>query len=265
MKLLITGNKGFIGKNFFIAARKAGFDVSTFDIQDNVDTRPTQLDFYEVDAVIHLGAISSTTETNIQKIIDRNLSWSIELFEECSKRNITMQFSSSASVYGNSYKPMKETDVCRPLNYYAMSKYLFEQYVAKRKHTNTIQVFRYFNVYGPYEEHKGAQASPYTQFTKQAIETGIIKVFEGSELCLRDFVPVETIIDTQLKMLSNNCSGIWNIGSGKTISFLKLAERIAKTYSAKIEIIPFPEHLKAHYQYYTCADMSKLNKTLLDI
>jgi ADP-L-glycero-D-manno-heptose 6-epimerase len=265
MKLLITGHKGFIGTNFVTAALIAGFTVSTFDIQGNETIRPKQLDFSGIDSVIHLGAISSTTETDIQKILDRNLSWSIELFEECASRNINMQFASSASVYGNGYKPMKETDICKPLNYYAMSKYLFEQYVAKRKYTNTVQIFRYFNVYGPNEEHKGAQASPYTQFSKQAIDTGIIKVFEGSELCVRDFVSVETVVDTQLKFLSSTQSGIWNIGSGKTTSFLRLAECIAKKHSASIEIIPFPEHLKTHYQYYTCADISKLSQTLLNI
>jgi ADP-L-glycero-D-manno-heptose 6-epimerase len=193
--------------------------------------------------------------------MDLNLSWSIELFEECKKKNINLQYASSASVYGNRHKedgPFKETDICKPLNYYAMSKYLFEEYVKKSEYDIIVQGFRYFNVYGPNEEHKGSQASPYTQFAKQVKETGIIKVFKGSEQCLRDFIHVDEVINTQLKMINYADSGIYNVGTGKTISFLEVARYIALTLNAKIEIIPFPDHLKQHYQYYTEADISKL-------
>ena len=266
MKILVTGHKGFIGQNLCEVIYKEGWALTTFDIVDNPTLRPRDLDFTGVDCVVHLGAISSTTETNIQKIMDQNLSWSIELLEECIARNINMQFASSASVYGNHHKtPIKETDSCRPLNYYAQSKYLFEKYVETRNCSIDLQVFRYFNVYGPYEEHKGSQASPYTQFVKQAKETGVIKVFEGSEKYFRDFVHVDKVVSTHIasiKSMSSRSTEIYNIGSGYARSFMDVARDIAFMYGAKIETIPFPEHLKKHYQYYTCSDNTKITDAL---
>lgn len=262
MKIFVTGHKGFIGQNLYNALIKEGHDIKTFDISDNV-LRPKDLDIDDCDWVIHLGAISSTTETNIQKIMDLNLSWSIELFEECKKKNVNLQYASSASVYGNRLKEdgsFKETDVCKPLNYYAMSKYLFEEYVKKSDYDIVVQGFRYFNVYGPHEDHKGSQASPYTQFAKQAKETGIIKVFKGSEQCLRDFIHVDEVINVHLKMIRKDefSSGIFNIGTGRATSFLEVARHTARGLNAKIEIIEFPNHLKLNYQYFTQADISKL-------
>ena len=264
MKALVTGSKGFIGKNLSQALSKLDYDLTLFDIVDNPKARPKDLSIQNYDWVIHLGAISSTTETDVQKIMDLNLSWSIELLEECITHDVNMQFASSASVYGKRDKkngPLKETDTCRPLNYYAISKYLFEEYVEKRNYSITVQGFRYFNVYGPNEEHKGSQASPYTQFIKQAKETGIIKIFEGSEKFLRDFIHVDDIISTHAKMI-NHKSGIYNVGSGRVRSFLDVARDVALMFNARIEVISFPEHLKAHYQYYTQADMNKLDTVL---
>jgi ADP-L-glycero-D-manno-heptose 6-epimerase len=267
MKVLVTGHKGFIGQNLCEAIRREGWNLLTFDIVDDPSLRPKDLDFTGVDCVIHLGAISSTTETDVRKIMDLNLSWSIELFEECKSRNISMQFASSASVYGNKYRrPMKEDDHCAPINYYAMSKFLFEEYVKNRTHSNVVQIFRYFNVYGPNEEHKGSQASPYTQFAKQAKENGVIKIFEGSENMRRDFVHVDRVVEIHIesiKGLNELSKGTYNIGSGYARSFLDVARDIALLYDAKIETIPFPEHLKSHYQYHTQADISKLDSLRL--
>jgi ADP-L-glycero-D-manno-heptose 6-epimerase len=264
MKVLVTGHKGFIGQNMCKAIQSEDWELATFDISDNPALRPKDLDFTDVDCVIHLGAISSTTETNVQKIMDQNLSWSIELFEECVARNINMQFASSASVYGNQTGvALKETDTCRPLNYYAQSKYLFEKYLETKTSNIVVQIFRYFNVYGPHEEHKGSQASPYTQFSKQAKETGVIKVFEGSEKCFRDFVHVDKVVNTHIAGIKNMhmySTEIYNVGSGYARSFMDIAKDIAFLHNAKIETIPFPEHIKQHYQYYTQADISKLNQ-----
>lgn len=270
MKVLVTGHKGFIGQNLCKAILKEGWELETFDIIDNPALRPKSLDFTGVDCVIHLGAISSTTEKDVRKIMDQNLSWSIELYEECLERGIHMQFASSASVYGTNRgkRILNEDDICYPSSYYALSKYMFEQYALKRTHesfASNLYIFRYFNVYGPHEEHKGSQASPYTQFAKQAKETGVIKVFEGSENIYRDFVHVDTVISAHiqvLKKINEFSSGVYNIGSGNARSFLDVAKDIALLYSAKIEEIPFPEHLKEHYQYYTQANINKLNSLL---
>lgn len=263
-KILVTGHKGFIGQNLCEAIYKEGWLLTTFDIVDNPTLRPKDLDFTDVDCVVHLGAISSTTETNIQKIMDQNLSWSIELFEECVTRNINMQFASSASVYGNKHKAsLKETDSCKPLNYYAQSKYLFEKYLETKSTDISVQIFRYFNVYGPHEEHKGSQASPYTQFAKQAKENGVIRVFKGSENYFRDFVHIDKVVDAHIagiKQMRGYSTEIYNVGSGCARSFMDIAKDIAFLHNAKIEIIPFPEHLRAHYQSYTQANIDKLNQ-----
>jgi ADP-L-glycero-D-manno-heptose 6-epimerase len=123
-----------------------------------------------------------------------------------------------------------------------------------------VQGFRYFNVYGPNEDHKGDQASPYHKFEKQAKELGIIKLFENSNNYYRDFVHVDNLIDVHKKFLNVKESGIWNIGTGKPKSFQQVAEEIAEKYKAKIEYIPMPDTVKNQYQTYTCANLDKLRK-----
>ena len=176
-------------------------------------------------------------------------------FNACKTYGVNLQYSSSASVYGLG-TDFKETSIPDPRTPYAWSKYLCEYYHKQHQGGNIVQGFRYFNVYGPEgEEHKGNQASPYAQFKRQAEETGRIKVFEGSENYRRDFIHVSKVVDTHLKFLYNTNSGIWNIGTGKTISFMD----VAKSFNVPIEIIPMPDVLKDSYQKYTCADVTKLN------
>jgi ADP-L-glycero-D-manno-heptose 6-epimerase len=122
-----------------------------------------------------------------------------------------------------------------------------------------VQIFRYFNVYGPHEDHKGDQASPFHKFREQA-KTGCIKIFEGSEEFKRDFIHVDQVIDVHKKFFKVNESGIWNVGTGKTMSFADVARLANNDFQAKIETIPMPS--LNGYQRYTCADMTKLNRTL---
>jgi ADP-L-glycero-D-manno-heptose 6-epimerase len=261
MKVLLTGHKGFIGSNFHQSCPHY-WDVVTYDWKDGpfenfVDS------LQGFDWVVHMGAISSTTEKNIDKLMDVNVKFTINLFEECIKNNVNFQWSSSASVYGVSNSTFKEIVEPKPANHYAMSKYLIEEYITKRDPKNIIyQGFRYFNVFGPGEDLKGDQASPMHKFKKQAIETGVIKLFYGSENYRRDFVPVEKVIDVHKRMMKSDQSGIWNLGSGHSISFKDVADKIAKKYDAKIEYIPMPDDLKEHYQKYTSADISKLDNSL---
>ena len=262
MKVLVTGSKGFIGKNLLERVPK-DWVVRTYDVKSGL-VRPQKLNISDCDWVIHLGAVSSTTEKNIQKVMDLNLTWSIELFEECVKHGVNLQWSSSASVYGkNCFFPMREDQELHPSNLYAMSKYLFEEYVKKRDVDNIIyQGFRYFNVYGDHEDHKGTQASPFTQFSKQARDTGVIKIFEGSERYVRDFIHVDTVVDYHLRMIDKILCGIFNVGSGNSRSFYDVAKEVATLYNARIETIPFPESLREHYQEYTCADTTKILSVL---
>jgi ADP-L-glycero-D-manno-heptose 6-epimerase len=165
-------------------------------------------------------------------------------------------------VYGLNQEFCEDSPV-DPRTPYAWSKYMFERYALKRQefanhNGDRIQGFRYFNVYGSGEAHKGGQASPYHQFEKQAQETGRIRVFEGSREYRRDFVSVSQVVDTHLAFLNIKQSGVFNVGTGRTQSFYEVAEQ----FSVPIEEIPMPEHLKSSYQTYTCADMTKTDRAL---
>lgn len=254
MKILVTGHRGFIGQNMINAL--IGHDLAFYEWGD---TLPVVDRFNQV---IHLGAISSTTENNVEKIMRQNFDFSCWLLNECNEAGVDFQYSSSASVYGLN-TDFREDAAKNPLSPYAWSKYLFDRYVEQHKWQGIrVQGFRYFNVYGPYEDHKGNQASPYCQFSKQAADTGIVKLFENSEQYLRDFVPVETVVDTHKKFFNVEQSGIWNVGTGHAKSFQQVGEEVAVKYNARIEYIPMPDALRAQYQTYTCADLTKLKEAL---
>jgi len=252
MKILLTGHKGFIGSHMLKALEKE-HNVATFDWEDKEGPFITP----DIDWIVHLGAISSTTETDIDKLMTQNFEFSVMLYERSSQYDIKFQYASSASLYGLGTE-FSETSPLDPRTPYAFTKHLFETYVNSNPKNRICQGFRYFNVYGEGEEHKGSQASPYTQFRKQAQETGKIKVFEGSENYRRDFVPVEKVVETHMKFFDVEESGIWNIGSGTATSFMEIAE----SFNVPIETIAMPEEIKHSYQTYTCADLTKLNKTL---
>jgi len=236
LKILITGSRGFIGSHAVSFWHKLGdHEIYTYEWEERTLPRIEGLDW-----VFHFGAISSTTE-----------------------RDVARQWSSSASVYGLG-QDFRESAPVDPRSPYAWSKYLFEHYVQHHPTHVRCQGFRYFNVYGANEAHKGSQASPYHQFSIQAQSTGIIKVFEGSENFRRDFISVDHVLGVQFQFINQDIdeNGIWNIGTGTTRSFKEVAEGIANQYGALIEQIPFPEHLSHSYQTYTCADLTKLKETL---
>jgi ADP-L-glycero-D-manno-heptose 6-epimerase len=253
MNILLTGHKGFIGSHLLKALEKEGHFVDVFEWGQILPS------IMEQDWVIHVGAISSTTEKDIEKVLSQNLDFSIQLYNSCKTYGVNFQYASSASVYGMNQEFTEESPV-DPRTPYAWSKYLFERHVRRHPSGSIVQGFRYFNVYGSGEEHKGSQASPWTQFAKQYKETGKIKLFEGSETMLRDFVPVERVVKTHLDFLKVKESGVWNVGTGTTKSFLDIAKSVA--HESSFEFVPMPENLKSSYQYYTCADMSKTVKTL---
>lgn len=254
MKILITGHQGFIGTNLINNFKDFELSGYEWDINNLPDVKG-------FDWVIHLGAISSTTERDVDKVMLQNYEFSKWLYNECRINNVNLQYSSSASVYGNNVD-FKEDSPKQPLSPYAWSKYLFDRWISQQRHTILVQGFRYFNVYGPHEEHKKDQASPYTKFIKQAKEKKQITLFKGSEYFKRDFVCVEDVCDVHLKMLDVNSSGIWNVGTGVAVSFEDVGKAIAKKYDAKINYIPMPQDLKAQYQTYTCADLTALNSII---
>ena len=250
MNILLTGYKGFIGSHMLTALQRAGHNVSTYEWSEG--PLPSVM---EQEWVIHMGAISSTTERDVDKVLRQNFDFSRQLYDVCKTFGVNFQYSSSASVYGL-VSTFKEDTPVDPRTPYAWSKYLFERYVRDHSAGAVVQGFRYFNVYGPEgEEHKGNQASPFMQFKQQAETKGKIQVFEGSEHYLRDFVHVSKVVDTHLNFLYNTNSGLWNLGTGNTMSFMD----VAKSFNVPIETIPMPDNLKDSYQKYTCADMSIFN------
>jgi ADP-L-glycero-D-manno-heptose 6-epimerase len=256
MYILITGHKGFIGQNAVKRFSK-NHKISVYDYEEG-----NFPNLAGVDIVMHFGAISSTVETDVEKVLKQNYDFTVRLIKYCSFWKIKLQYSSSASVYGFN-KEFKESSPVSPKSPYAWSKFLIERFSQDffSEPTN-IQGFRYFNVYGPHEDHKGDQASPFHKFTVQAKETGKIKVFENSDKYLRDFIHVDEVLDVHEKFLSVPESGIWNVGTGKPRSFLSVAKSIAEEYNAEVIEILMPENIKLNYQEYTCADLTKLNATL---
>lgn len=265
--ILVTGAAGFIGSNFAkylntqsitdIIVSDPLHDGKQFTNLDGVQYKdfvtpnkvsPGLLKY--VKQVFHFGANSKTTEWRGEIMLEQNYNYSLELFENCISQNIPISYSSSASTYGNG---------SGPLNLYAFSKQLVDKWVAEKLAVNSklkIQGFKYFNVFGPNEWHKKDQASPFYKFEQQALETGTIQIFEGSENFKRDFVHVDVVCQVQWAMSKRNVSGIFDLGSGQQMSFREVAEQVASKTGAKIVEIPFPEHLKNHYQTNTLADMS---------
>ena len=251
MRILITGYKGFIGQNM-VNHFSQNHDLVLYEWGE----QHPSLD--GVDRVIHLGAISSTTCTNEQALKAQNYDYSVRLISECVERRIPIQIASSASVYGTRNTTFRETDPVDPQNLYAKSKAAVEAFCGGLKTQAPVQLFRYFNVYGSHEDHKGSQASPQHQFNKQFKEYGFVRLFKGSTNFYRDFVPVEQVIEVHERFFDVTDSGIWNVGTGNPQSFLDVALSI----SNNIQWIDFPENLKASYQKYTCADTTKLDQYL---
>lgn len=272
--IVVTGACGFIGSNLVRELYNRGEKniLMVDDVQRNYCTDLPILfaysdEFYNhIDkylkkgckTIFHEGAISSTIETDWNKLFKKNVQCTWNLIYYCRDREIPLQYASSASVYGNPtvkewHNPNKILD---PLNLYAKSKqqvdYVADMVMKSIRPPKLIQGMRYFNVYGSNEEHKGDQSSPYSKFKKQLEETGKIRLFEGSEKFLRDFVSVEEVVQKKLEYLENKKSGIYDVGTGKPKSFYEVAVEVGGSPDV-IEWIPMPDKLKCHYQSYSRA------------
>lgn len=251
--IVVTGCEGFIGKNLMNCFDNVmGFDITDFNTVFDINPKL-------IDRVYHMGALSSTTETDFNKIHYYNVDYSIRLFEWCIEHGIPVSYASSASVYGNT-----NNHTINPLNYYALSKATVDMWVKiNRDRFSNIRGYRFYNVYGQGEEHKGNQASPVQQFTKQALETGKIKIFDKSGNGTRDFIWVGDVC--RIMIDDDRDSGIYDVGTGKPISFSDVAKLVADKYGASIEVIPFPDHLKNKYQFYTCAKYEHVDETCISV
>ena len=198
LKILITGANGFIGKNLAEYLMSQGHGVAEYDFIENVVP-----DCSQFDKVIHMGAISSTTERDVEKVLQQNLDFSHRLLQVCDMQGVDLIYASSASVYGDGQQ-FNEGAPKQPQSPYSWSKYLFDRSVEMIKWEDykcNIKGLRFFNVYGEHEEHKGDQMSVFHKFKAQAKETGKVHPFEGSDEYLRDFIYVGDVCKIIEKMI----------------------------------------------------------------
>ncbi len=288
--IVVTGGAGFIGSNLVKGLNEQGrTDILVVDdlengakfanlvdceIQDYMDKDEllsavqSQKEFLPpIEAILHQGACSTTTEWDGRYMLRNNYDYSKHLLHYCAKHKIPFIYASSAAVYGGG-KLFKESRECEaPLNVYGYSKFLFDQYVRRLLPTakNQIVGLRYFNVYGPREQHKGTMASVAFHFRNQIHDTGKVRLFEGSDGYAngeqrRDFIYVGDAVAVNLWFLQQRGkSGIFNLGTGNSHSFNEVARAVIKAEGkGLIEYIPFPDHLRGRYQSFTEADMSAL-------
>ncbi len=292
--IVVTGGAGFIGSNLVRALNARGEDelLVVDDMTDGtkfanlVDCRIA--DYEDRDAfgarlrehglppntraVLHQGACSTTTEWDGRYMLDQNFACSKEILHACLEGAVPFIYASSAAVYGASTAFAEAPDNERPLNVYGYSKLLFDRYVERRGHFDSQVVgLRYFNVYGPGEDHKGAQASVMWHFRRQLDETGEARLFEGCDGYAdgeqrRDFIFVDDVAAVVLHFLDHpEQSGIFNVGTGRAQSFNDVARAvIAALGRGAIRYVEFPEHLRGRYQSFTEADIGRLRATGYD-
>jgi len=267
--VMVTGAEGFIGSNLVKALEAEGHEVSAVSRWLNDDMLywnqiEGALDIFvdRQDAVFHLGACTDTTEYDPEKMMYDNFTVSKTLFDRCRRKGIPFIYASSASVYGLNTNSAVDPSVEKPVNIYAKSKLLFDNYVRcfLPQMKSPVIGLRYFNVYGPGEENKGKMASMVHQFYQQAKKDGIVKPFRGSEHLCRDFVSVDDIVKINLHFLdkNNQWSGIYNCGTGQWRKFTDLVDILKTHIDFERKDIPFPESLRGKYQQFTQADLSLL-------
>ncbi|MDN3576888.1 ADP-glyceromanno-heptose 6-epimerase [Chitinimonas viridis] len=307
MFIVVTGAAGFIGSNLVKALNERGIseiiavdDLKQGDKFKNLvdceiahyidkDDFIEQLDAGdfdgEIDAVLHQGACSDTMEQDGRYMLDNNYQYSLALLDYCQIEEIPFIYASSASVYGGGSVFREEREFEAPLNVYGYSKFLFDQIVRRRWDDLSAQVvgLRYFNVYGPRENHKGRMASVAYHHFHQYREHGKVKLFAGCDGYgngeqKRDFVSVEDVVRVNLHFLDHpKQSGIFNLGTGRAQSFNELAAanvNACRRHDGKpalaldelvaqgiIEYIPFPDALVGKYQSFTEADIARLRET----
>ena len=288
--IIVTGAAGFIGSNIVKTLNQRGrtdilavddltdgtkiFNLADCEIMDYMDkdefiTCIVSGEGFEapVEVVYHEGACSKTTEWNGKMMMNNNYEYSKDILHYCLEKKIPFMYASSAAVYGGSDIFVEQRKVEKPLNVYAYSKFLFDQYVRRILPQAQSQIvgLRYFNVYGPREQHKAGMSSVAFHCNNQLKINGICRLFSGCDGYadgeqLRDFIFVGDVVDVNLWLWENSkVSGIFNCGTGRSQSFNDVANAVIAYHGkGKLEYIPFPDKLKGAYQSYTQADMSAL-------
>ncbi len=286
--IVVTGAAGFIGSNIVKALNDRGhsdvlavddltdgkkiFNLADCNIMDYVDKdrflTAIQNGEYngKIDVIFHQGACSETTEWDGRFMMENNYEFSKKLLHFCLKNSTQYIYASSASVYGGSNVFVEDVSSEKPLNVYAYSKFLFDQYVRRLGDTQSqVAGLRYFNVYGPREQHKGGMASVAFHFNNQIKETGRCRLFDGYDGYpdggqQRDFVYIEDVVNVNLWLWENpGISDIFNCGTGQSRTFNDVANAVIEYHQkGVIEYIPFPDALKGAYQSFTEADIMRL-------
>jgi len=299
--ILVTGGAGFIGSNLIAGLNERGYtniaisdhlhrenkwqSLKKHDFSYFIDpcNLSSFLEKYEthIRVIFHLGAISSTTETDADLIIQTNLTLSQQLFEFAERHNIRFIYASSAATYGDGNLGFDDTEelsflkqLC-PLNAYGWSKHIFDKYIKRQEETGALTFnkwagLKFFNVYGPNEYHKGGQKSVVAHLYPKIAAGEPAKLFKSDNPHYpdggqkRDFVWVEDCVEVMLWLMENpSVKGLFNVGTGtaRTFSDLATAVFMALKKDPEIEFIDMPDTLKNKYQYFTEANIEKLRKS----
>ncbi len=304
MYTVVTGAAGFIGSQIVAGLNARGVtEIIAVDNLENADKFRNLVageiadyldkrEFLErlhagqfdeaIDAVLHQGACSDTMQTDGRYMMDNNYRYSRVLLDWCQDEGVPYLYASSAAVYGAGpvFREARECEA--PLNVYGYSKFLFDQHVRRRLRARSAPVvgFRYFNVYGPNEAHKGRMASVAFHAFNQFRDTGKVKLFVGSDGYgdgeqRRDFIHVDDVVAVNMHFLGGkDASGIYNCGTGRAQTFNDVARAVVNGVRAArgeallaleamvaqglVEYIPFPAQLVGKYQSYTEADLERL-------
>jgi ADP-L-glycero-D-manno-heptose 6-epimerase len=308
--IVVTGAAGFIGSNIVrgLNARGARRVLAVDDLTDGDKFRnlvDCDLCDYldreeflarleagdlddEIGAILHQGACSDTMERDGRYMLHNNYRYSVSLLEHCQDNDVPFLYASSAAVYGGGQVFREERRYESPLNVYGYSKLLFDEYVRRALPDRTAPIvgFRYFNVYGPRERHKGRMASVAMHFFDEYLRDGRVRLFHGSGGYgdgeqRRDFIHVDDVVAANLWFLERSeLSGIYNLGTGRAATFNTMAHAVIDAIESRrggprrdlpalvaagaIEYVPMPAALEGRYQSYTEADVTSLRRTGYD-
>lgn len=299
--IIVTGGAGFIGSSLIAALNRRGIDDILVVDELGCDDKWKNLrrlnfsDYLEKDeflklvldndislrsnvrAVLHMGACSSTTETDCSYLIKNNFDFTRILCKWTFSSGARFVYASSAATYGDGSNGFSDDhdhiNILEPLNMYGYSKHIFDKWAISSGAIHHIAGLKFFNVYGPNEYHKGSMMSFVPRAFEQIKDTGKVRLFKSDQPGyldgeqLRDFVYVKDVADMTLFFLDNpEVNGIYNIGTGKAESWNSLAIAVFEAMGAEVDIeyIDMPQTLKGKYQYYTKADITKLREVGYD-
>lgn len=293
--LLLTGGAGFIGSCLLHELNQRGItriivvdDLAIPSVWQNLTKKKfsdllhkDQLFSWlegreaEIEAIIHLGACSSTIEGDANYLLENNYRYSRRLAEFALKNAVPFLYASSAATYGNGSQGFSDShdllESLEPLNMYGYSKHLFDLWALREGALPRMIGIKYFNVYGPNEYHKGRMASAITRMVPEVLEKGTITLFSSTDTTLfkdgeqsRDFIYVKDAVATTLDLWDREVGGIYNVGTGQASSWNQLARAVFKALNKpeNIQYIPTPHDLIGKYQNFTQADTKKAIKVI---